>query len=266
MSAAAPAGPAVTVEVARLTVVRGRQAVVRDVSLTFRSDEAIALLGPNGAGKTSLMLAIQGLLPANGGRVRIDGRDIHTFSPVERARFAALVPQGLERIPELRVYDLVAGGRYAHLRPLMPLSVADRAAINDALTRCRLSHLADRPLRRLSAGERQKALLAAAIAQDAQMLLLDEPNTALDPAVLVELAALLREWHAGGRGFVLVSHDLHLPAVVADRAVFLRSGQIVADGPAAEILRADRLSPLFGVPFWESRAEDGRTLVAPRIG
>ncbi len=224
----------------------------------------MSLIGPNGSGKTTLLLAMLGLLPTSRGEVRLDGVPARRLSPWERGRFAAYVPQVVERIAAFSIYDVVAGGRYPHVPPLRALSQVDREAIEGALAQCGIASLADRPINAVSGGERQKALLAAAIAQDAQALFLDEPNTALDPAYQVELLGLLRSWHARGRGIVLISHDLDLPVVLGGRVIALRAGRIAEDGPAESVLQPQRLAAIYETEFETATTESGRNIVLPK--
>lgn len=254
----------VAIECRDAAVARGGRVVLRGVNLTIRGDERVAIIGPNGAGKSSLLLALLGLIAPASGTIRVEGRDVARLPPRLRGRLAAYVPQVVERIPAFTVCDVVAGGRFAHLPPLGALSREDWDAVWTAIDRCGLRALADRPINEVSGGERQKALLAAAFAQDAKLLLLDEPTTALDPAVQIELVDLLRSWHAAGRGLVVVSHDLHLPAALEARVVALRDGVVVADGPAAKVLRPDRLAAFYGGAFEAARTESGDEIVVPR--
>ncbi|MFH1748182.1 MAG: ABC transporter ATP-binding protein, partial [Planctomycetota bacterium] len=185
-----PTHPHTTVECLRcvdLCVSRGGRRVIHNVNLSLRADECVSLIGPNGAGKTTLLLALMGYLPPVAGRVELDGRAMRKLSARRRGRFASYVPQTVERIPAFTVHDVVSGGRFPHAAPLSPLGPADRAAVADALRLCGLEDLAQRPVNALSGGERQKTLIAAAIAQDAQVMFLDEPSTALDPGVQLEL-------------------------------------------------------------------------------
>ncbi len=246
-----------------LRVQRGGRTVLHDISLTLDGRECVALVGPNGSGKTTLLLALLGLLTPAGGQVRLDGRTMHRIPARRRARFAAYVPQRLERVPALRVADAVALGRYPHLGTVGRATEVDAAAVRSALDRCGLTALAARPLTVLSGGERQKTLLAAAIAQDAQMLFLDEPNTALDPAYQLELVRVLRQWHANGRGVLVISHDLQLPAALGGRVIALRAGRVVADGPAGEVLDATTLERIYDAPFGVARTLGGATIVLP---
>ena len=173
------------------------------------------------------------------------------------------MPQTVERIPAFSVYEVVAAGRYPHVSPLRPLSHADREHVEEALELCGLTTLAQRRINAVSGGERQKALIAAAVAQDAQVMFLDEPNTALDPAYQIELVGLLRAWHGRGRGLILISHDLQLPAALDGRVLALRGGRIVADGRAREILTPDWLAEVYDASFEIAETADGRQIVLP---
>jgi iron complex transport system ATP-binding protein len=243
---------------------RGGRSVLRDVSLTLAAGECLALIGPNGTGKTTLLLAMLGLLPPAGGEVCLAGRPVCELPARLRGRCFSYVPQSVDRIPAFSVYDVVAAARFPHIPPLMPLSPGDRDAVEQALRQCGLQDLARRPITEVSGGERQKALLAAAIAQDAQAMFLDEPDTALDPAYQIELVRLLRQWLARGRALVLVSHDLQLTAELEARVVALAGGRVALDGPADEVLTPSRLEAIFGAGFEYAHTGDGRRFVLPR--
>ena len=247
----------------QLTVARGRREVLHEIDLTVRAGECVALIGPNGSGKTTLMLAMLGLLPPTHGRCTLNGSDLRDLNDRMRGRFAAYVPQTIERIPAFSVYEVVASGRFPHVSPMRPLSAADQQTIDTALATCGLTELAERRIDAVSGGERQKALIAAAIAQDAQVMFLDEPNTALDPAYQLDLVRILRDWHASGRSLVLISHDLQLPAVLGGRVVALREGKIVADGDAADVLQPERLSEIYGAAFECVTTASGRQIALP---
>ena len=247
----------------RLRVDRGGRTVLHDICVEFRSGECVSLIGPNGSGKTTLLMTLLGLLPAASGSVRVNDRDVGDLSARVRGRFASYVPQTIERIPAFSVREVVASGRFPHVSPLRPLSELDQEHVERALNTCGLSALADRRANAVSGGERQKMLIAAAVAQDAQVMFLDEPNTALDPAYQLELAGLLGAWHAAGRGLILISHDLQLPAVLGGRVVALREGRVVADGDAAEILAPELLRGVYGAAFELAETPAGRRVVLP---
>lgn len=250
-------------ECAGLVVQRGRRVALAGVTISLGSAECVSLVGPNGSGKTTLLLAVAGLLLPARGTVRIAGRDMCQYSSWERARSFAYVPQAVERAPAFSVRDVVTGGRYAHIGALRSLSPADETAVQAGLARCGLGPLADRRFDAISSGERQKTLIAAAIAQDAQMLLLDEPNTALDPAHQIELVRILQGWREAGRGLLMVSHDLQLPAALGERVVALREGRVAADGPAEQVLTPPVLSAIYGARFATAVTAHGTQLVLP---
>jgi len=246
-----------------LSVRRGPRLAVQDSTLTLRAGECVSIVGPNGSGKTTLLLALLGLLPPAAGTVRLDGRRLDQLTARQRGRFAAYVPQVLDRAPAFTVYDVVAGGRYPHVAAHRPLSAADHAAVRGALELCGLTPLAERSFDTLSGGERQKTLIAAAMAQDPQVLFLDEPNTALDPGYQVELVRILRDWHRAGRGLLLVSHDLQLPAALGGRVVALRDGRIVAHGPVGSVLTPATLAHVYDARFGIATTADGSQMVLP---
>lgn len=246
-----------------LTVQRGRRTVLHDVSLHCSHDECVTLIGPNGAGKTSLLLTLLGLLPPRAGQVRWSDRPLSAYSHAERAELAAYVPQQRGSLPELPIYDIVAAGRFTRQAAFAPYTPADREAVSAALAATGLTELAQRPINAVSGGEAQKAFIAAAMAQDARFMCLDEPTNALDPAFEHELLLVFRAWHARGRGLILVSHDLYLPAALGGRVVAVRGGKIVADGPADEILQPAQLHEIFAVNFEVATTASGQRTFVP---
>jgi len=267
-SSSAHPAPTWTLALESVSVQRGRRTVLHDVTLALHPGQCVAVIGPNGAGKTTLLLALLGVIRPSQGAVRLDGVDFARLSARARGRFCSYLPQTVERLPGFSVHELATASRHPHVRPLRPLSAHDRAAVENALRICGLTTLAHRPVNALSGGERKKALLAAAFAQEPRLLVLDEPNAALDPPYQIELAALLRDWLAADRtrSIVLVSHDLQLPAVLEARVVALRAGRLIADGPAATLLSPERLEAVFAAQFQSVRDEQGRALVVPRWG
>ncbi len=246
-----------------LCVDRGRRRVINDVTLSLCPSDCVSLIGPNGCGKTTLLLALLGLLPTSAGSVTLNDRPLASYPPRQRGRFAAYVPQTLDSVPAFSIYDVVAGGRYAHRPAIGPLRDADHAAIDHALQACGLQDLAERRLTEVSGGERQKTMIAAAIAQNPQLLMLDEPNTALDPAYQVELVRILTTWQRSGRALLLISHDLQLPAALGGTLIALRDGRVAAQGPASEILAPDKLSEIYGTPFETLTSSAGTRIALP---
>lgn len=239
------------------------RAILERVSLRIDAGECVTVIGQNGSGKTTLLLALLGLHRPAAGGVFLNGAPLQGLTPRQRGRFAAYVPQALEHVPEYAVYDFVALGRYPHAAPLLPLSDADHAVIATALDACNLWALRDRRLATLSGGERQKALLAAALAQEPRALFLDEPSTALDPGYQIELLDRLREWRTPDRAMVIVSHDLQLPAALGGRVVALRDGGVIAEGTSEEMLKPEALHRVYSAPFVDARLPNGRGVPIP---
>ena len=236
--------------------------VLRGVDLVAPAGEVVALIGPNGAGKSTLLRVLGGLLRPSSGSVTIDGVDVAALDRRAIARHIAVVPQVFETLFPFTVREIVALGRTSRLGALGTLGSDDARAIDRALDDIGATELADRRIDRVSGGERQRAVLAMALAQEAGVLLLDEPTAHLDPAHQIgtvrRVAELARE-----RGVVAVAvlHDLNL-AALADRVVVLDAGRIVADGPPAAALAADVVARVFGAGLTAVQV-GGRTVILP---
>lgn len=218
-----------------------------DLSLELAAGEAIALLGPNGAGKSTLLRTLAGVLPPLGGRLQLGGQEPGRLSARERARLAALLSQEVQEEEGLLVRELVEIGRTPHLGLWGARSAADREAVERALVLCGLRGLEDRPLGELSGGERQRARIAMAVAQQAPLLLLDEPTTHLDLRRRHELYEQLRRLRQEGVGLVMVLHDVGDAFREADRVLVLDGGRaelVSAEGPGT----VARLARAFQVP------------------
>jgi iron complex transport system ATP-binding protein len=232
----------------RLTVAyRGRPAI-SDVDLSIEPGDRIALVGPNGAGKSTLLRAIAGLVEPTAGTVELAGQPIARLDRLAIARRLAVVPQ-LPSLPfATTVEEVVALGRLPHEHPIRGLRPADRAAIAAAIDRVGVGHLLGRDARELSLGERQLVLLAMSIAQDAPVLVLDEPTVHLDLRHQVEVMELLADLNQrDGTTVVAVLHDLGLAAHFFPRIAVLEQGRLVADGSPADALTPQRIRDVFGV-------------------
>ncbi len=233
------------IETRDLWVRFGPTAAVRGLALRAESGGWTALIGPNGAGKTSALRALAGLVPYEGD-VLVDGRDARRLGRRELARLVAFVPQKPETPPELTVAEYVLLGRTPHIPYFGGESGRDREAAGAALRRLELDGFADRPLGSLSGGELQRTVLARALAQEAPVLLLDEPTTSLDlgrQQLVLELVDTLR---GDGLTVVTTMHDLTLAGQYAEHLVLLDAGAIVAEGTAAEVLSAPNVAAHYG--------------------
>jgi iron complex transport system ATP-binding protein len=219
-----------------LTVVLGDRAVVDRVDLDVADGEWLGLIGPNGAGKTTLLRAIARLVPYSGS-IALDGRDIRRMHRTELSRLVAVVPQDPSTPPWMTVAEYVLLGRTPHLGRLAKEGTRDREVAARALERLDLLGYRDRLLGTLSGGERQRVVVARALAQEARVVLLDEPTAALDIGHQQQALELLDVLRAeSGLTLVAAMHDLTLAAQYADRMVLLDAGRVVADGPPRDVL------------------------------
>ncbi len=242
----------------------GATSVLRGVDLALFGGALVAILGPNGAGKSTLLRVLACLLAPAEGVVLLDGVPIATLSRAAIARRIAVVPQVLELLFPFSVREIVALGRTAHLGWLGSPSPSDRAAVDRAIAELELEPLAARRIDTLSGGERQRAVLAMALAQEADVLLLDEPTVHLDPAHQRATLLLLRQL-ARGRGLAVaaVLHDLNL-ARLADHAVLLTDGRTAAEGRPDDVLRQDTLDAVFGAGLLVMEIGQDRVVVPLR--
>ncbi len=238
---------------------------LRDVSLAVAPGEVLGLVGPNGSGKTTLIRAVTGAVTPVSGVLRLLGDDVAALSQRERALRAAVVPQAPVLPDAFTALEIVLMGRTPHLRLLQNESTLDLAAVERAMAATSTREFADRPAGELSGGERQRVVVARALAQEAPLLLLDEPTAHLDlghqAGVLDLVRRLCRDEH---RGVLAVVHDLTLAGRYCDRLVLLSAGEVAAEGLPEEVLRSDVLSDVYGAPvdvFPDPRT--GRPVVAP---
>jgi len=225
----------------------GKTIVVRELDLSIAPGTVTALVGPNGCGKSTLLRGVSRLLKPTHGSVYLNSRDIHKLKAKELARQLGILPQS-PRAPEgLTVHELVAQGRYPHQSWFQQWSSEDERIVDEALITTNLALFADRPVDTLSGGQRQRAWIAMALAQQTEILLLDEPTTFLDLAYQMDVLDLLQSLNAEGRTIVMVLHDLNHAARYADTIVALRGGQIVAQGTAEEIMTAENIFQVFGL-------------------
>lgn len=240
----------------------GGKRVLDDVSFSFRPGRVTVLLGANGAGKSSLLACLAALRRPDTGAARLGGADVHAIDRRARARAIGLLPQSADVHWDIDVATLVGLGRFAH-RGRWGETQADRDAVAAALAATDMTALAGRGVERLSGGERGRALLARVLAGEPDWLLADEPLASLDPAHQLDVLARLRGVAGGGRGVVLVLHDLHLAARVADDAVLLRDGRIVAGGAAEAVLTAPAIAEAYGIDVEIGHTPQGHRYILP---
>ncbi|MDP9482905.1 MAG: ABC transporter ATP-binding protein [Chloroflexota bacterium] len=231
-----------------VTVAYRSREVLHGVSFRIDRGERLALLGPNGAGKSTILRALLGVVGRSHGSIRLDGRPIGELSRLQIARRVAVVPQQASLPFAARVEDVVALGRLPHEHPLRGIRPVDRAAIAGAIDRVGVGHLLGRDAAELSLGERQLVLLAMALAQGAELLVLDEPTAHLDLRHQVQVMELLTDLNErDGVTIVGVLHDLALAGHFFPRVLLIDRGTVIGDGPSSEVLTADRVRDVFGV-------------------
>jgi iron complex transport system ATP-binding protein len=237
--------------------------VVADLTLEVDAGEWVGLIGPNGAGKTTALRAVAGLVEY-AGKIRVFGEEVGNLSRRDVARRIALVPQTPVIPPDMTVLEYVLLGRTPHLRYLSSPGRADILASRSALGRLDAAHLVDRRLGSLSGGERQRTVLARAIAQEARLVLLDEPTTALDVGAQQQVLELVAGLRASGQLTVLSAmHDLTVAGQYADRLVLLDGGREVASGSPAEVLTEELIARHYGASVHVVSDPDAGIAVVP---
>ena len=237
--------------------------MLRGCDLGVAAGEVVSVVGPNGAGKSTLLRVLAGLIAPRRGHVTLDGRELGTFTRAEVARRIAVVPQVFETLFPFTVREVVALGRTARLGALGRASARDHVATERAIGELGLAALVDRRIDEISGGERQRAVLAMALAQEGDVLLLDEPTAHLDPAHQLATLALVRELaRTRGLAVVAVLHDLNLAAVAATRVLVLDGGSVVVDAAPLSALTPEIVARVFGASLGVER-RDGRPIVLP---
>jgi len=232
--------------VEHLSLSLGGRAILRDVSFALREGEYVCLVGANGSGKTTLLRCLIGYYASYSGGILWWGRSGRTFSQKGLARRVAYVPQGEGRSAPFTVADFVMMSRYPHWSPFSAPRPADRQAVAQALEMTDASHLTARVVGSLSGGERQRVCLAAALAQEAEVLLLDEPTTFLDYRHQEDLRRLLTRFNREcGVTILAVTHDLNAAVLSGKRVMALREGTLAFQGTPRELMRRDVLESIY---------------------
>ena len=236
--------------------------VLKDINLVVRPGETLVLLGPNGSGKSTLLKSISKTLKASSGHIALSGKELHSMSHREVAQCAAFVPQEESFRFDFLVRDVVTMGR-------LPISDSlwdtpeDAVAATEAMREADCLYLADRSVMELSGGEKQRVLIARALAQGAPLMLFDEPTSHLDIEHQLVVAQLVNKLANTGRATVVAIHDLNLAPLVGERAVLLHEGKIGLDAPMQEVLESELLDEAYNVKFQRSWLDSGRLAVFP---
>ena len=233
--------------------------IIEDLSLQVPAGDVLAIIGPNGAGKSTLLKMLTGQLTPSAGSVRLQGEAVHSLAPSAMAKVLAYVPQGPQAPPDILVRELVSYGRHPHRAWYMGSRAEDEEAVERALERTGLVDLAKRPVGLLSGGERQRAWLALALAQQPQVLLLDEPTTFLDVCHQFELLDLLQRLNEEDNlTVVLVLHEINHALRYAKRVAVVKDGHLAALGSPWDVVTPELLRQVFRVQGEVVADSDGR--------
>ncbi|GAA1350327.1 ABC transporter ATP-binding protein [Streptomyces beijiangensis] len=231
-----------------LTLAYDDRVVVEELELAVPDGQVTVIVGPNACGKSTTLRALGRLLKPRGGAVLLDGVELARIPTKKIAQAIGLLPQSPVAPEAITVADLVARGRQPHQSWWQQWSEADEKAVSDAMERTDVASLAERSVDELSGGQRQRVWIAMALAQETDLLLLDEPTTFLDIAHQVEVLDLVRQLnHERGRTVVAVLHDLNQAARYADHLVAMKAGRVVAEGHPKEIVTAELVREVFGL-------------------
>ncbi len=256
-------GPESLLSLGSVTAGYGPRPVVRDVTLSVGGGEVVGLVGPNGSGKTTLIRVASRALRPVAGQVAVAGRDPYRLAGREAARLVAVVPQDLLPAFSFTALEMVLMGRAPYLGRWGGGGPRDWARVREAMAATGVQHLADRPVEELSGGERRRVVLAQALAQDAPVLLLDEPTTHLDIRHVLDLLSIVRGLaERDGKAVLAILHDLNLAAATCDRLVLLHRGEVVAEGRPEKVVTRDLLREVYEVEVEvESSGATGRPAV-----
>ncbi len=246
---------AVRLDVQDLAFAYHDQPVFEHVSFNLQPGEVVGLVGPNGSGKSTLLRLLLGILPANRGRILLEGNPIRSLSRKAIARQIAFVPQDTVIDAAFTARDIVAMGRNPYLGRFQPETPDDQVAIAWALEATSTQHLTTRFVQELSGGERQRVMLARALAQQAPLLLLDEPTANLDVAHQLDMLSQVQSVVHDNRCALIALHDLTLAARFCDRILMLAGGRLVAQGQPEDVITEDHLATYFHIQAkvrWES--------------
>jgi len=229
----------------------GTTPVLRDINLSAKAGEFIAIIGPNGAGKSTLIKIIDRVLHTEGGKVLLDGKSLSGFTRKELARTIAYLPQESNFAFSYTVRDVVLMGRFPYQKGVQAYNTDDFRVVQEMMILMEIDQFAERHFNELSGGEKQRVLIASALAQNPKIILLDEPTSALDLHHQLAIYQILQKLkHEQNLTVFVVTHDINLAAQFCDRVVLMGDGKIISDGLPEEVLQFQLLQDTFGVKVY----------------
>lgn len=249
-----------------ITFSYGNRAVLKKISFQVQSGQILGIVGPNGSGKTTLIRAMSGVIPLQSGRIMVGGKDLAEMPPAQRARQIAVVPQAVNLPAAFTTWETVLLGRTPYLNWLGQISDLDRQIARSAMKKTKTLEFSDRLVGELSGGEQQRVLLARALAQQAQVLLMDEPTSHLDLHHQIHLLDQVRTLaKKDGYTVIMILHELNLVARYADQVALLVDGVLQPPGSPEEILTADRLSQVYNIPLETVMVHNRLPVIVPAV-
>jgi cobalamin transport system ATP-binding protein len=226
------------------------KSILDDITFNVQKGEYVSIVGPNGAGKSTLLKCLNKINKKISGDIILDGNQLSFYSQKQIARKVSYVPQSDGRQTPFTVYEFIKMGRYPYLSPFSSITKKDKKIISEAMEITGTLEFSNRQMGTLSGGEKQKVFISAAIAQKADIIMLDEPTTFLDPKHQVDIFATLRTLNKTHKTTVLsVTHDINSALQTSDKVIALQSGKIVFDGPSKELTEKSTLENIYGTPF-----------------
>lgn len=237
---------------------------IESVIVTARKGEVSGIIGPNGSGKTTLLKLCAGILQPERGQILLNEKNIANMNRGDIAKIAAYIPSETETIFDYTAYEIAEMGRYVHKSPFESISVSDRKIIENSLERVGALEYADRNFMSLSSGEKQRVIIARALAQQVEWFLLDEPTVHLDIKYQFDIFKLLRELASEGKGILVVLHDISYAALFCDFITLVQNGKVLDSDTAHKIISGEKISGLFGVKFIKQNI-CGKEILFPEV-
>ncbi|AZR74577.1 hypothetical protein BBF96_15070 [Anoxybacter fermentans] len=241
--------------------------IIKNINLEIKSGEFVGIIGPNGSGKSTLLKLLSGVLVPENGKIYLNGKPLDQIRIKDLARQMAVVPQNTEVLYDFSAYEIVAMGRYPHQGRWNRESIQDYRVIRKVMKQTGTWKLRNQSIKSLSGGERQRVIIARALAQEPQIILLDEPTSSLDINYQIEIFDLLQELNRSGKTIIVVSHDLNLASQYCDHLLLISKGQIYASGTPDEVITVKNIRDVYNTEVIISRKYSGRpyvTLVSKR--